>query len=87
MPILYGAVSYRRPIKPENEHEINACELSQPVPTLLHCAQCPGVEYGLIVEVDSSQADIEDYIGRVRITMEHGCPNHSQRIRIDKPRL
>jgi hypothetical protein len=82
MPILYGAVAYRTDLTPELQQEMNAWELRSPGSTLIECPNCD-VQYGLIVEINASQAARHAYASDLRRIIGQKCPAHCHRIKIN----
>jgi hypothetical protein len=88
MPILYGAVAYRQDAVLQYEPEINRWELHRTCEHRIACPNGCGTTYVLIVEVNASDQEAQEYVERIQKCMQaEQCPKHEPRIRIDDPGL
>ena len=86
MPILYGAVAYREDQLTIFESEIQSWDLTR---TYEHPIACPAgcVEniYRLILEINASDETAQEFVEMIHKAMQHECPQHSPRIRLNEP--
>ena len=84
MPVLFGAVAYRIDLAQAHEVEINSWELKKSGSIFVDCPTTAcDKSYGLMVPIDSSGDQIEDYKGRLIRVLHSSCPDHPYVIKLN----